>query len=152
MTRLDQIEFEADLTCPFCAIVRGADKTAELVCDGSDWLAFFPHEPATPGHTLVIPRRHVPNLWVANDELARSLMSAVLKVGRAISEVVQPDGMNLITSAGAAAEQTVYHLHLHVVPRWVRDPIDPIWPPKKRMTEQILENLAEELRSACSRL
>jgi histidine triad (HIT) family protein len=66
-----------------------------------------------------------------------------------VQEALSPDGMNLISSSGSVAEQTVFHAHLHVVPRWVNDPIDRIWPPKRRMSEAIKEDVAERIRGAC---
>lgn len=114
---------KADLPidCAFCAIARGEDDSAEIVCEDRNWVAFFPLDPATPGHTLVIPRRHVADLWDVEPPLDAELMAAVIKVGRAVQSALQPEGMNLITSAGKTAEQTVFHLHLHIVPRWKRD-------------------------------
>jgi histidine triad (HIT) family protein len=136
--------------CSFCAIASGRDDSVEVVCEGSDWVAFFPLDPATPGHTLVIPRHHVPDLWSAEPELGATLMRAAMEVGSAIWSVLVPDGMNLITSSGAAAEQTVRHLHLHVVPRWAGDGIDEIWPPKRPMGERLKDDAAERIRNACA--
>lgn len=136
--------------CPFCAIVRGEDNTAEVICEGETWVAFFPLNPATPGHTLVVPRVHVPDLWQVEPPLAAELMEAVLRVGRAVDASLKPDGMNLITSAGKTAEQTVFHLHLHVVPRWKRDGFGEIWPADgKFVDEALLDNLADRIRQAC---
>jgi len=136
-------------SCDFCAIARGEDAAAEVVCDGDGWVAFFPHEPATPGHTLVIPRDHVEDLWAASPAAARELMEAAIKVGRAIQAALEPDGLNLITSAGAAAEQTVRHLHLHVVPRWEDDGFGRIWPPQKPMRRELKRDVAAQIRAAC---
>lgn len=135
--------------CEFCAISRGDDRSVEIVCEGENWVAFFPLDPATPGHTLVIPRNHVADLWEAEPALATDLMAAVIRVGRASNVSLKPEGMNLITSAGSAAEQTVFHLHLHVVPRWRRDGFGKIWPPKK-YTDSQLENVADRIRAACA--
>lgn len=134
--------------CEFCAIARG-DSTAEIVCEGEHWVAFFPLEPATPGHTLVIPREHVSDLWQTSIGTAGELMEAVIRVGRAIKSSLEPDGLNLITSAGAAAEQTVSHLHLHVVPRWEDDGFGHIWPLKTPMRRELKREAAEQIRAAC---
>jgi histidine triad (HIT) family protein len=136
--------------CDFCAIARG-DAAAEVVCEGEHWIAFFPLSPATPGHTLVIPRTHVKNLWEASPSRAGTLMEAVIEVGRAIQDSLQPDGLNLITSAGSAAEQTVPHLHLHLVPRWADDDFGHIWPPATDMPEDIKRDAATRIRAACRR-
>jgi histidine triad (HIT) family protein len=134
--------------CPFCAIVRG-ETTAEIVCEGDAWIAFFPLRPATPGHTLVVPRRHIPDLWSADLELAADLTAAVIDVGRAIRSALTPDGLNLITSSGDEAEQTVFHLHLHVVPRYRDDGFGNIWPPKRDIPEIDLEGVADRIRDEC---
>ena len=137
-------------SCDFCAIARGENRSVEIVCEGENWIAFFPLDPATPGHTLVIPRKHVTDLWKAESALAAELMTAVIRVGRAINASLKPDGMNLITSAGGVAEQTVFHLHLHVVPRWRRDGFGDIWPPARKYTDTQLENVADRIRAACA--
>ena len=134
--------------CVFCAVAHRMEAVDE-VCRGNDWVAFFPDTPATPGHTLIIPHRHVTDLWKADETLAARLMEAVVIVGRAITTAVEPDGMNLISSAGSVAEQSVFHLHLHVVPRWRNDPIDEIWPPKRRMEEPLRDELAARIRDLC---
>jgi histidine triad (HIT) family protein len=135
--------------CPFCAIVRGEDPSAEIVCEGESWVAFFPKAPATPGHTMVVPREHVPDVWALDPDLGAKLMAAVVQVGRAVREAVTPAGMNLISSSGEVAEQSVFHLHLHVVPRYAGDQIDPIWPRREKMDVD-LDGIAESIRAACA--
>ncbi len=137
--------------CPFCAIARGDDQSVEIICADTGWVAFFPPEPATPGHTLIIPRTHVANLWNAGPTLAGELIRAVLRVGHAVDEAARPEGMNLITSAGHVAEQTVLHLHLHVVPRWSDDRFGPIWPSDSGEYEPAeLRGLRDRIRAACA--
>jgi len=98
---------------------------------------------------MVIPRRHVRDLWELDDAISREVMTGVMRVGRAVVEAVRPEGMNLISSSGSAAEQTVFHAHLHVVPRWSTDRIDRIWPPKERMDERLKDDVAARIREAC---
>lgn len=136
--------------CDFCRLARGIDRSAEIICQGPSWLAFFPVEPATPGHTLVIPRTHVEDLWKLTPNLGEALIAAVIKIGRAVDAAMSPEGMNLITSAGAAAEQTVFHLHLHVVPRWRRDGFGRIWPLEGKYEGEDLDQAAERIRQACA--
>lgn len=136
--------------CDFCGIARGIDQESEIICEGEHWIAFFPLDPATPGHTLVIPRAHVDDLWNLTPVLGAELMAAVIKVGRAVGAALHPEGMNLITSAGAAAEQTIFHLHLHVVPRWRRDGFGPIWPIEGKYEDESLDQVADRIRQACA--
>jgi histidine triad (HIT) family protein len=135
--------------CDFCAIAQGKDRSVAVVCEGKSWIAFFPLGPATPGHTLVIPRVHVVDLWEVEPALGNELMAAAIRVGRAINASLAPEGMNLITSAGETAEQTVFHLHLHLVPRWRRDGFGRIWPLEGRFEDADLENVAKRIREAC---
>jgi histidine triad (HIT) family protein len=137
-----------DPSCAFCAIANGRDKEVEVVAEEPVWVAFFPLDPATPGHTLVIPRFHVRDVWALELEDGGELMAGVIEVGRAIQAALSPEGMNLISSAGRAAEQTVFHLHIHVVPRWERDGFGRIWPTDHRFRDMDLEDVADRIRSA----
>ena len=136
--------------CDFCSIAQGKDRSTEIIGEDDHWVAFFPLDPATRGHTLVIPRAHFPDLWAIEPWLGAELMAAVIRIGRAIETALDPDGMNLITSSGRAAEQTVDHLHLHVVPRWSGDGFGRIWPPERSMDEAVKEGIAERIRKAYS--
>jgi histidine triad (HIT) family protein len=138
--------------CAFCKIARGEEPVTETVCEGKSWVAFFPLHPATPGHTLIIPRKHVKDLWEADPSLGCELTGAAIRVGRVIEQMLEPEGMNLITSAGATAEQTVFHLHLHLVPRWHRDGFGRIWPMESRFDDADLSGIARGIRYACADL
>jgi len=128
VTHQSELAGGRDESCPFCQIANGQDSTVLVVAEAPEWVAFFPPEPATNGHTLIIPRVHVPDFWALEAHLACSLTQAAQQVGVALRRIIQPEGLNLITSAGAAAEQTVFHVHLHVVPRWSSDGFGRIWP------------------------
>lgn len=142
-----------NVDCAFCAIVRGDDRSVNVVSEADDWIAFFPTNPTTPGHTLIIPRRHVIDLWEVEPGLAAELMKAVVRVGRAIDKSLKPEGMNLITSAGKVAEQTIFHLHLHVVPRWHRDDFGRIWPIEgKTFQDRDLEKVADQIREVMRKI
>jgi histidine triad (HIT) family protein len=136
--------------CDFCLIARGEDESAEVVCAAADWVAFLPPTPATLGHTLVIPRSHVRDFLALDPALGASLMDGIVRVGLAIRTALSPDGMNLISSSGEAAQQTVFHLHFHLVPRRLGDRIGNIWPLDRPIEEEVKEGLADLIRSACS--
>ena len=137
-------------SCDFCAIGRGDDPSVEVVCEGTDWVAFFPLHPATPGHSLIIPRGHVPDLSADRAPTRGRSHDCGDSCGDAIDTALAPEGMNLITSAGQIAEQTVFHLHLHVVPRWRRDGFGDIWPPAGRYEDADLRDVADRIRGACA--
>lgn len=138
---------DPDPTCEFCRIVSG-EAPAEVIARTDTWIALFPLNPATPGHTLVIPTRHHADLWdIADPTVSATLMHAIVHVGHAIEQALAPHGMNLITSAGSAAEQTVFHAHLHVVPRWRDDGFGQIWPTGHRYDIDDLDNVADRIRA-----
>ena len=116
-----------DTSCPFCAIIMG-EGWAREVCRDDHAVAFFPLRPAALGHTLVVPRRHIPDIWELPEAAVAHLSRAALRVAAALRAAVAPDGLNIIQSSGAAATQTVPHLHVHLVPRWAADAMGPIWP------------------------
>jgi histidine triad (HIT) family protein len=120
---------DGEQDCVFCEIVAGTGA-ARRVHEDEHTLAFFPLTPATRGHTLVVPKAHAADLWAMDDIAARRLFHTVMLVGRALREVLGPDGMNVVNSAGEVATQSVFHTHVHLVPRTPGDTMGPIWPPK----------------------
>lgn len=134
--------------CDFCDIARGDRAQTEVLWRTDSWMAFFPLDPATPGHTLVIPRTHVSDLWHSEVSLGEELMGAVIRMGQAIQTALSPDGLNLISSSGRTAEQTVFHLHLHLVPRWRGDGFGRIWPLESRYENSDLDIRADLIRNA----
>jgi histidine triad (HIT) family protein len=133
--------------CDFCAIVRG-DLAARIVADTNEVLAFFPSNPATLGHTLLIPKVHRRDLWELSSTEITSLLHSVKPLSEAVREAFRPEGLNLIHSTGEAASQTVFHFHLHVVPRWRGDALGNLWPAEKETPSAELDSAAEKLRMA----
>ena len=132
--------------CPFCDIIAGRSP-ARIVAEWPTALAFFPLRPATVGHTLVVPRRHVPDIWAADRRLGAQLLVYVLEMSHALRRAVRPGGLNVINSSGEAATQTVRHLHVHVVPRYANDAIGPIWPKGDVVDEASIEAAAAAVRA-----
>lgn len=136
---------EAD--CPFCEIsAHESDETREVFRTDTV-IAFFPTEPATLGHTLLIPRSHVQDIWDVDEALAADLARWTVVLAGAIKRAMLPDGLNVIQSNGSAATQTVMHLHLHVVPRWENDAVGRIWPPETHYSEAAKDDAWEALRN-----
>ncbi len=107
--------------CIFCAIVAG-DAPASLIREDARTLAFMDINPATWGHALVVPKAHsVDLLDIDPDDLAACVAAAQRVASRAKDEL-GADGVNLLQCTGAAAWQTVFHFHVHVVPRYDNDP------------------------------
>lgn len=143
-----------DLDCAFCEIVEGDDPDAREVYRDERVMAFFPTEPAALGHTLVIPLRHIPDIWSLDVKTGDDLSRVTIRLAGAIREAVRPDGLNVIQSNGEAATQTVRHLHIHLLPRWEDDSIGPIWPRRtnysERQKDDALTKVREVLRASMS--
>jgi histidine triad (HIT) family protein len=136
----------ADPDCIFCKIVAG-ELSATIVDEDERTLAFMDINPATRGHALVIPREHSPDLLsVDSDDLAAVALAAQRLAGRAI-ERLGADGVNLVNSTGAVAWQTIFHFHVHVIPRYRDDPLRLPWVPAPGDPQQI-EAAAQELSGA----
>lgn len=110
--------------------------------------AFFPDEPATLGHTMVVPNDHVSDIWGFDQGTARNLASQVLRVSHAVRDSLHPEGVNVIQSNGAAAGQTVPHLHVHVLPRWDGDAVGDLWPASPSWSSQELSSTQASLAAA----
>lgn len=108
--------------CIFCAIV--ADKApAHRVYEDATVLAFMDIFPVGDGHLLVVPKRHYENLLEADEESMLAVMSASRRLAHAIQRALNPDGIGVHQLNGAAAGQTVFHYHMHLIPRNHGDPI-----------------------------
>lgn len=116
-----------DDACPFCAIVSGV-APANVILDDGKVLAFMDWRQAVPGHVLVVPRRHVPDIYTLADDEAAALMQAAVRVARALRAAYDPPGLNLWQSNGEAGGQEVFHFHLHVHPRRVDDGLLRVYP------------------------
>lgn len=130
--------------CPFCAIVAG-EASASVVHETPDALAFLDVNPANPGHTLVVPREHADGLADLPLDVGRDLFAVGQRVAAALRETVDPGGINLLLADGEAAGQEVFHVHLHVVPRYVDDDVVFGWSPQATTREE-LDAVAAELR------
>jgi histidine triad (HIT) family protein len=114
--------------CIFCKIAAG-ELPATVVASDDRAVAFMDINPATRGHVLVIPRTHAEDIHdVAAEDLAASAALAARIAGLA-RERLGADGVNLLNSSGAAAWQTVFHFHIHVIPRYRSDPLRLPWTP-----------------------
>jgi len=132
--------------CIFCAIESG-NGPAWRIYEDEDTIAFMDINPATDGHALVIPREHVRDLWDIGEGRAERVMAATVRVAERIKRALNPDGMNVMHATGAAAFQTVFHFHLHVIPRYFNDPIKLPWVPRPGDRSKIAE-IASKISAA----
>lgn len=139
----------ASAECVFCAIVSRAAPAREVFrSDGS--VAFFPDHPAVLGHTIVVPRVHVPDLMSLDRSTAHIMTDAVRKVVPAVLGATGSEGLNVIQSNGRVAGQTVFHLHVHLVPRRDGDRMPELWPADRNWPSSDLDHMMSVMRGILS--
>jgi histidine triad (HIT) family protein len=115
--------------CLFCGIVAG-EVPAQIVDSDEHTVAFMDINPATRGHALVVPRAHSADLLAIDDADLEHTMVAARRLTRTIDQALSPDGFNILNSCRPAAWQTVFHFHVHVIPRYDDDPLKLPWIPR----------------------
>ena len=126
----------SDPDCIFCKIVAG-EVPSQKVDEDERTITFMDISPGTRGHALVIPRRHVQNLLEIDPEDLTAVILAVQKLAQRVPERLGADGVNLLNSCGRAAWQTVFHFHVHVIPRYTDDPLRLPWTPSPGDEDEI---------------
>jgi histidine triad (HIT) family protein len=126
----------SETDCIFCGIVSG-DIPGEIVDQDERTVAFMDINPATRGHALVVPRRHSRDLLEIETEDLDATIVAAQRLARKMPDRLGADGVNLLNSCGRVAWQTVFHFHIHVIPRYVGDPLRLPWTPGRGDPEEI---------------
>ena len=108
--------------CPFCKFIR----TQEPVAQHGTFFAKHDGYPVSPGHTLLIPRRHIGTFFELNQEEREDFFELLLEVRDMLQRQFEPDGFNIGVNIGRAAGQTVMHLHIHLIPRYFGDVENPV--------------------------
>jgi histidine triad (HIT) family protein len=130
--------------CIFCAIAAG-EAPATMVAEDERTVAFMDISPATNGHLLVIPRAHYEDVLVIDDADLDATMHAARAMARRVKDRLGADGVNLLNACGRAAWQTVFHFHVHVIPRYDDDPLKLPWVPEQGDMDAI-KRTADTLR------
>ena len=130
--------------CIFCKILNGDIPSTKLYED-ENFAIILDVGPASFGHALLLPKDHYANLFEMPDELLAKLMSLAKVWGEKIVKALGADGLNLVQNNGPAAGQTVFHFHLHLIPRYDGDSVGDLWTPGSLTAEarqEILDKLA----------
>jgi histidine triad (HIT) family protein len=135
-----------DPDCIFCRILAG-ELPANVVDEDERTVAFLDIAPATRGHALVVPRAHSADLLSVPREDLTAVIVACQRLAHRMKELLATDGVNLVNSCGAAAWQTVFHFHMHVIPRYEGDPLRLPWIPAQGDPDQIA-TAARQLRGS----
>ena len=114
--------------CIFCKIAAGEIPSATIYED-EDFRAILDLGPATRGHALILPKQHYANLYEIPDELAEKAIVAAKKITSVMKDALPCDGYNIVQNNGEAAGQTVFHFHMHLIPRYKGDHAGVSWKP-----------------------
>jgi histidine triad (HIT) family protein len=125
--------------CIFCKIIK-REQPAYILDENKDVLVFLSRE----NHPLVVPKKHLPDIYAVDEQMAAAVMVEAVKIARAVKRGLGCDGINLIQANEPAAQQDVFHFHVHVKPRWQNDTVILHW--------DMQPVSAEDLRVAMERI
>ena len=133
-----------DSNCIFCKIANGEIPSRTLYEDDS-FRVILDISPASKGHAIILVKNHAENIYQLSEEDAGKIYVVAKKVATAMQKVLKCDGMNILQNNGEAAGQTVFHLHMHIIPRYEGDQVHIKWTPKDT-ADQISEEVAKEIQ------
>jgi histidine triad (HIT) family protein len=132
--------------CIFCKIASG-EAAAAIVYEDEHTMAFMDIGQVNPGHVIVAVKPHIRNIYALSGEMAAAFFQTATRVARAVKDAMQPEGMTLLQANEEVGFQTVFHLHLHVLPRHPDDGVALTWPAKNPVMKE-LERLAQQVKAA----
>ena len=137
------------MDCIFCKIIAG-EIPAVTVLDEELVLAFMDINPSSPGHMLVVPKKHAENIFEISETDLAAVMKAVKRCATAVKEALKAEGVTVLQLNGKASDQIVPHLHIHIIPRWQNDGLPmSTWEMKKGDMEEI-KDIARKVKEHIS--
>ena len=133
-----------DENCIFCKILAG-EIPSTAVYEDDDFKAILDVNPAARGHVIILPKNHAANIYELPDEDASKIMIVAKKIATAIKKAYHCDGVNILQNNGEAAGQTVFHLHVHVIPRFKGDTVNIGW--KQGDMPEDLDAICKEIQA-----
>ena len=127
-----------DCNCIFCKLANGEIPSTTLYED-EDFRVILDLGPATSGHALLLPKNHFANLFELDDETAQKAILVAKKMAGKMKAALGADGFNLVQNNGEAAGQTVFHFHMHLIPRYENDNAGILWEPGETTPEDMAE-------------
>lgn len=132
--------------CIFCKISEGQIPSTTLYED-NDFRVIFDVGPASKGHALILSKKHFDDVFSMDEETASKVFVVAVKVAKAMKEVLNFDGMNIVQNNGIIAGQTVFHFHMHLIPRYEGDTVNIGWVPGT-VDAEVLAELSEAISKA----
>ncbi|HAB61186.1 MAG TPA: HIT family protein [Lachnospiraceae bacterium] len=130
--------------CIFCKIAAG-EIPSYTIYEDDDFKAFMDISPASKGHTILIPKEHADNLFELDETVASKLLPVAARIAKALKAELHCEGLNLLQNNGEIAGQTVFHFHMHIIPRYEVDKVVVKWVEDKYEGEP-LDQLSEKIK------
>lgn len=139
--------------CLFCNIIN-RELEGYIVYEDNLASAFLDKFPVTPGHTLVVPKKHYDNYLEADEETLSQLARVTKIVALGVMEAVKADGIRILTNIGESAGQVVFHLHLHVIPTWMKEypSMFSSFKPRREQSKEYYELLQKIIRESVDKI
>lgn len=137
----------SDLDCIFCKIANGEIPSKTLYED-NDFRVILDISPASKGHAIILPKKHADNIYELSDEDASKIFVVAKRVATVMEKILKCDGMNILQNNGETAGQSVFHLHVHLIPRYKNDNLKIKWTPgtaEDILDEELVEQIKKEL-------
>ena len=147
INKIEKGRIEMD-NCIFCKIANG-EIPAHTLYEDEDFRVIFDLSPATKGHALILPKEHAANIFELKDETAGKVFVLAKKMATAMKDAFECDGFNVIQNNGECAGQSVFHFHMHLIPRYEGDKAIKLWTPGK-VTDEELERLENKVKNNVS--
>ena len=130
--------------CIFCKIANGEIPSATLYED-EDFRVILDLGPASKGHALILPKAHAANIYEISDDMAAKAMILAKKMATKMTEALKCDGFNIVQNNGEPAGQTVFHFHMHLIPRYKGDKVGLTWTPGK-LTDEVKDEILAKIK------
>lgn len=131
--------------CIFCRLANG-DIPVDAIYEDDLVKVIFDAGPASEGHVLIIPKSHADGIYDLTDEQAERIFAVAVKVSNALKKAFEPDGLNVVQNNGEIAGQTVFHFHMHLIPRYKGDGVNVGWNPKE-LTDDARQEMLEKVKN-----
>ena len=135
---------DTDPNCIFCKVITG-EIPGQVIDSDERTVTVLDINPATRGHAVVLTRHHAENLTTLDDDDLLAAMQTVRRVTQRMRETLSPDGFNILHNMGRAAWQSIFHFHVHVIPRYHEDPLRLPWLPEPADPDE-LARVADQIR------
>lgn len=134
-----------ETNCIFCKIANG-DIPSSTIYEDDFFRVILDLSPATKGHALILPKQHMADIFEMNEDLAAKVFVLANKIAKAMKEALGCDGLNIVQNNGSTAGQTVFHFHMHLIPRYINDGQTISWIPGTSEPEE-REAVAKQIRA-----